>query len=101
MQRFQFEKRHQTGRSSRKFGFKEQFTFMDFIQLVVKSSLRNALRCLESMPSRLYHWGLGKIARSTVADANATRPVEFFKVCSAKYIEMPQAHSLQTVSILR
>ena len=86
------ENRHRTGRSSRKFGFKEQFTVMAFIQLAARRSLRDALRCLESAGHRLYHLGLRTIARSTVADANKSRPVSFFKdlfaemyaLCAAK-----------------
>lgn len=73
------EKRHKTGRSSRKFGFKEQFTVMAFIQLAARRSMRDALRCLEAAGSRLYHWGLKNVARSTFADANNSRPVDFFK----------------------
>lgn len=34
--------RHKTGRASRKFGFKEQFTVMAFIQLAARRSLRDA-----------------------------------------------------------
>ena len=86
------ENRHRTGRSSRKFGFKEQFTVMAFIQLAARRSLRDALRCLESAGHRLHHLGLRTIARSTVADANKSRPVSFFKdlfaemyaLCAAK-----------------
>ena len=73
------ENRHRTGRSSRKFGFKEQFTVMAFIQLAARRSLRDALRCFVSAGRRLYHLGLRVIARSTVADANKSRPVDFFK----------------------
>jgi glycosyltransferase involved in cell wall biosynthesis len=73
------EMRHQTGRSSRKFGFKEQFSVMAFIQLAARRSMRDGLRCLEAAGSRLYHWGLKTVARSTFADANNSRPVEFFK----------------------
>ena len=73
------ENRHRTGRSSRKFGFKEQFTVMAFIQLAARRSLRDALRCFLSAGRRLYHLGLRVIARSTVADANKSRPVDFFK----------------------
>lgn len=72
------EKRHKTGRSSRKFGFKEQFTVMAFVQLAACKSLRQAIRCLEAFGSFLYHWGLRPVKRSTVADANAGRPVGFF-----------------------
>lgn len=73
------EHRHKTGRSSRKFGFKEQFTVMVFIQLAARRSMRDGLRCLEAAGSRLYHWGLKNVARSTFADANNSRPMGFFQ----------------------
>ena len=73
------ENRHKTGRSSRKFGFKEQFTVMAFIQLAARRSMRDGLRCLSAAGSRLYHWGLRSVARSTFADANNSRPVGFFE----------------------
>jgi hypothetical protein len=52
---------------------------MAFIQLAARRSLRDALRCFVSAGRRLYHLGLRVIARSTVADANKSRPVDFFK----------------------
>lgn len=52
---------------------------MAFIQLAARRSMRDALRCLEAAGSRLYHWGLKNVARSTFADANNSRPVDFFK----------------------
>jgi hypothetical protein len=73
------EQRHKTGRSSRKFGFKEQFIVMAFIQLAARRSMRDGLRCLEAVGNRLYHWGLKHVARSTFADANNSRPVGFFR----------------------
>jgi len=86
------ERRHKTGRSSRRFGFKEQFTVMAFIQLAARRSMRDGLRCLSAAGSRLYHWGLKNVARSTFADANNARPVGFFQdlfaemyaLCAAK-----------------
>lgn len=52
---------------------------MAFIQLAARRSMRDGLRCLEAVGSRLYHWGLKNVARSTFADANNTRPVGFFQ----------------------
>lgn len=72
------EIRHKTGRSTRRFGFKEQFTVMAFIHLSARRSMRDGVRCLASLGRRLYHWGLKSVARSTVADANNSRPVAFF-----------------------
>ena len=80
------ERRHKTGRGSRQFGFKEQFTVMTFIQLAARRSLRDGLRCLSAVGSRLYHWGLRSVARSTVCDANRDRPAVFFQdLCSSMY----------------
>ena len=42
----ELEKRHKTGRSSCKSGFKERFTVMAFIQLATRRSMRDGLRCL-------------------------------------------------------
>ncbi len=72
------ERRRKTGRSSRKFGFKEQFTTMAFIQLAARRSMRDGLRCLEAMGSRLYHWGLKTVARSNCR-CEQIRPVGFFR----------------------
>ena len=49
------EARHKTGRAPRRFGFKEQFTVMAFIQLAARRSMRDGLRCLEAAGKRLYH----------------------------------------------
>jgi hypothetical protein len=71
--------KHNCGRSSRRFGFKQQFAVMAFIHLAARTSLRDGLRCLAASGKRLYHLGLRSIASSTVADANRDRPVIFFK----------------------
>jgi hypothetical protein len=73
------EHRHKTGRASRKFGFKEQFTVMAFLQLAARRSMRDGIRALSAVGKKLYHWGLKPVARSTFADANNSRPVGFFK----------------------
>src|SRR5437763_15562432 len=49
----------------------DQFLAMCFAQLTYRESLRDIEACLRSMTSKLYHIGLrGKVARSTLADAN-------------------------------
>ena len=87
------ENRHKTGRSSRRFGFKEQFTVMAFIQLAARRSMRDGLRCLAAAGNRLYHWGLKNVARSTVADANNSRPVGFFKDLFAEVYGLCRTHA--------
>lgn len=73
------ERKHSRGRSPRKLGFKQHFFIMAFIHLAARRSLRDGVRSLTAAAQRLYHFGLKTVARSTVADANATRPVEYFK----------------------
>lgn len=73
------EARHKVGRSSRRLGFKEQFTTMAFIQLAARRSMRDGLRVLSAARRKLYHFGLSPVARSSFADANNSRPVGFFK----------------------
>jgi hypothetical protein len=51
---------------------------MAFFILAARRSLRDAVRCLSAAGNRLYHLGLPSVARSTVADANNSRPVGFF-----------------------
>jgi FOG: Transposase and inactivated derivatives len=87
------EQRHKTGRSSRRFGFKEQFTVMAFIQLAARRSMRDGLRCLSAAGSRLYHWGLKNVARSTFADANNSRPVGFFEELFGEMCGLCKAHA--------
>jgi hypothetical protein len=52
----------------------DQFLCMSFAQLTYRESLRDIEACLRSRPNLLYHLGLrGKVARSTLADANEER----------------------------
>jgi hypothetical protein len=49
----------------------DQFLAMAFAQLTYRESLRDIEACLRSMSGKLYHMGWrGKVARSTLADAN-------------------------------
>lgn len=59
----------------RKFSCFDQFLCMAFAQLAFKESLRDIETCLRAMKPKLYHAGFrGRIARSTLADANENRP---------------------------
>jgi hypothetical protein len=56
------------------FSCRDQFLCMSFAQLTFRESLRDIEACLRSVPEKLYHLGFrGRIARSTLADANETR----------------------------
>ena len=93
------ENRHKIGRSSRKFGFKEQFTVMAFIQLAARRSMRDSLRFLADATSRLYHWGLKNVARSTFADANNSRPVGFFQGLFGEMVTLCQPCAQTQISL--
>jgi hypothetical protein len=59
---------------ARGFSCRDQFLCMSFAQLTFRESLRDLEACLRSVPEKLYHLGFrGRIARSTLADANETR----------------------------
>src|SRR5580693_9052991 len=52
----------------------DQLLAMSFAQLTYRESLRDIEACLRSMSVKLYHMGLrGKVARSTLGDANELR----------------------------
>ena len=59
----------------RRFSCSDQFLCMAFAQLTARESLRDIETCLRAMRPRLYHMGIrGHISRSTLADANESRP---------------------------
>ena len=58
----------------RGFSCRDQFLCMAYAQLTFRESLRNIETCLRSHRPKLYHAGFrGRIARSTLADANRSR----------------------------
>ena len=69
---------------------KTQFVALLYAQLSGASSLREIEAGLESHAARLYHLGADPVRRSTLADANAQRPVAVFAELLA--IMMRQAH---------
>ena len=64
----------------RKFSCLDQFLCMCFAQLTFRESLRDIEACLRSVRSRLYHMGIrGRVARSTLADANEKRDWRIYR----------------------
>jgi len=58
-------------RRSRGFSCRDQFLCLAFAQLTFRESLRDIETCLRAVEPKLYHAGFrGRIARSTLADAN-------------------------------
>jgi hypothetical protein len=66
--------RYQGDYRIREFSCLDQFLCLAFAQLTGRESLRDIETCLRAMQPKLYHCGFrGRIARSTLADANETR----------------------------
>ena len=58
----------------KRFSCLDQYLCMAFAQLTFRESLRDIEACLRAQSSKLYHLGIrGKVARNTLANANATR----------------------------
>ena len=74
---YEFQKcvaRYRGDYQQKKFSCWDQFLCMAFAQLTYRESLRDIEACLRSMSAKLYHVGFrGKVARSTLADANESR----------------------------
>ena len=63
--------RYQGNHRLRTFTCYDQFLCMAFAQLTYRESLRDIETCLRALQPKLYHAGLrGRVARSTLADAN-------------------------------
>jgi Domain of unknown function (DUF4372)/Transposase DDE domain len=57
----------------------DHYLAMTFAQLTYRESLRDIEACLRAMGTKLYHMGFqGKVARSTLADANEARDWRIF-----------------------
>jgi len=57
----------------------DQYLSMAFAQLTYRESLRDIEACLHSVQGKLYHLGFrGKVARSTLADANESHDWRIF-----------------------
>jgi Domain of unknown function (DUF4372)/Transposase DDE domain len=69
---------HHADRGVRRLSTKSQFVAMLFGQLAGAASLREIETALASHCGRLYHLGARTVARATLADANAKRPVAVF-----------------------
>jgi hypothetical protein len=71
--------RYQGNRKVSSFSCWDQFLSMAFAQLTYRESLRDIETCLRAFGRRLYHLGIrGRVARSTLADANETRDYRIY-----------------------
>jgi hypothetical protein len=71
--------RYDCGSQWRRLSYWDQYLAMAFAQLTYRESLRDIEACLRSVTGKLYHLGFrGKVARSTLADANESRDCRIF-----------------------
>jgi Domain of unknown function (DUF4372)/Transposase DDE domain len=71
--------RYDGGSRWRKFSYWDQYLAMAFAQLTYRESLRDIEACLRSVTGKLYHLGFrGKVAKTTLADANESRDYRVF-----------------------
>jgi Domain of unknown function (DUF4372)/Transposase DDE domain len=71
--------RYQGDSRLRGFSCWDQYLAMAFAQLTYRESLRDIEACLGSIQGKLYHMGFrGKVARSTLADANESHDWRIF-----------------------
>ena len=72
-------RRYGGDRRPRGFSCRDQFLCLAFAQLTFRESRRDIETCLRAVEPKLYHAGFrGKIARSTLADANRTHDWRIF-----------------------
>jgi len=73
----------------RSFSCWDQFLCMIFAQLTGRHGLRDIEVCLNSHQEKLYHMGFrGRISRTTLADANATRDFQIYQAFGCRLIEI-------------
>jgi len=70
---------HKTGRKKRSLSEWGHFVAMVFAQASGARSLRDVERVIERQGSIVSHLGIAGLKRSTLADANATRPAALFE----------------------
>ena len=71
--------RYDDGPQPRKFSYWDPYLAMAFAQLTYRESLRDIEACLRSVTGKLYHLGFrGKVARTTLAEANEARDWRIF-----------------------
>lgn len=77
--RFESDFGQQEDKRSKKFSVKQLFTVLFSAQVMWCDSLRDINTTLMTKQEHLYHLGINSVARSTIADKNASTNHEFFK----------------------
>lgn len=92
--RHEFErivKEHGGDRNVKKFTCFQQFAVMLFGQLRGLDSLREIQTALDAHRARWYHLGLKTVRRSTLADANTTRPWQIYQALYHQILQRCQS----------
>ena len=80
--------RYHGNRRVRRFSCMDQLLCMLFAQFTGRSSLRETVTVLRALGPRCYHCGIrGRLARSTIADANEHRDFRIFRDTALKMID--------------
>ncbi len=91
--RHQFERdarRHQKGGKLRSMTRWSQLAAMAMAQLSGRCSLRDVVSNLEAQSRKLYHLGVGRVARSSLARVNEEQPHELFKLLFERLLDRCQ-----------
>lgn len=92
--RHEFEslaRQHHVGQKFRSFNRWTQFTTMLVCQLTARKSLRDLVENLKAQGHKLYHLGMKKVNRSTLARVNEEQPNDLYKAFFYKLLARCQA----------
>ncbi|OKY74181.1 MAG: IS4 family transposase [Desulfobulbaceae bacterium DB1] len=84
---------HHVGQKFRSFNRWSQFLAMMIAQLSSRKSLRDLTDNLKAQANKLYHLGMRKTSRATLARVNDKQPAELYKVMFYKLLERCQQHA--------
>jgi len=91
-----YVERHQADKGVRCFTSAEHFRVMAFAQLTNRRSLRDIEVCLNTHASKLYGMGIKtRIHRSTLSDANESRPWQLYADFAARLIDKARSFYAQ------
>ena len=102
--RHEFEqdaRRHHEGRKLRSMSRWSQFVAMAMAQLSGRCSLRDVVANLEAQKRKLYHLGVGRVARSSLARVNQEQPHELFELQFKRLLDRCRSVAPGTAGFLR
>lgn len=94
--RHEFEglaRRHHQGRKLRKMTRWSQFAALALAQVSGRSSLRDVISNLSAQTTKLYHLGVGRVSRSSLARVNESQPHTLYEALFGKLLARSQAQA--------